>query len=60
MLKMQTTDSSKILLHFYKCFGGNCGRYRQEILSKFWYIVTNVSKENAEGAGKRFFQNSGT
>jgi hypothetical protein len=34
--------------------------YRQQILPKFWYIATNVSKENAEDAGSRFFQNSGT
>jgi len=60
MLKIEAGDSSKILVHFYKFFEGNCWRYKQEILSKFWYIATNVSKENAEGEGRRFFQSSGT
>jgi len=44
MLKIQAADSSKILVHFYKRFEGNCWRYKQEILSKFWLIATNVSK----------------
>ena len=60
ILKMKAADSSKILVHFYKCFGEKCWRYGQEILPKFWYVVTNVSKEIAEDISRIFFQNSST
>jgi hypothetical protein len=60
MLRVRARDSSKILVHSYQSFKEKFGIWREEILPKFWYIVTNVSKENAEDAGSRFFQNSGT
>jgi uncharacterized protein YggT (Ycf19 family) len=60
ILKIKRADSSKILVHFYKCFEEKCWRYRKQILPKFWYIFTKVSKEIAEDTSRIFFQNSGS
>jgi hypothetical protein len=43
----------------YQWFKKCCG-YGLQILPKFCYIATKLSKENDENADSRFFQNSGT
>ena len=60
MLKIQAGDFSKILVHSYQFFKEKFWIWREQILTKFWYFATKVSKESAEVAGRRFFQNSGT